>query len=426
MQARLDATKAEVQSVMTRSRWKEAWQQEITKWMEKIRVVAIDNFREGVLLPLDSKKNYYLSEAHTSATLSEFSTSTRNIEDAFRYHHLAANYLIFTPKNLIVDIFRHFVTSFGGKFLTNEQTTSQYGQNNLSNYYSPNYSFVQWFYVGDEDKHHHEIIYKSLVSKLSYSKDDRWINVLATGIQLGGKLLPMHYVDRVLQKLRDHQTERMIELHFAQFNCALIKKVATAKQFCKLLYSPKIPGSSLVVQLGIGNAIYRFRPTNAANSKNPTNSIPLSAREAAKTFDTSDENSDWTQALKNPAVSDLLTYAPGESLSTADVRFIICCFIDAAYDYTESSTKIAAINTISTGSRKFPSDMDNFSNFDPPHLRGLLAETVLSKKLKGHALSMEETLTGEFAAIAPSALTEIVAQYLPVDILNGSEKRLIK
>jgi hypothetical protein len=106
------------------------------------------------------------------------------------------------------------------------------------------------------------------------------------------------------------------------------------------------------------------------------------------------------------------------SLSAADVQFLVCLLIDAEHDQKE--TIALTSNTDPTDSKsQFPTPEDDFSSFDPLRLRGLLAETVLSQKLSGYALGLEEIYAknaGKFASIAPTALTSIVASYYPVDL----------
>lgn len=106
------------------------------------------------------------------------------------------------------------------------------------------------------------------------------------------------------------------------------------------------------------------------------------------------------------------------SLTAADVQFLLRLRLDSKYDREETIAKIEKIDQPNTTSPElqFPTHSDDFSNFDPPHLRGVLAETVLSKKLQSHTLGLEEIRGGHFATLAPTALVDIVTQYLPIDL----------
>lgn len=122
----------------------------------------------------------------------------------------------------------------------------------------------------------------------------------------------------------------------------------------------------------------------------------------------------WNDLQKNPAfVISLVSEADRDSgkLTAEDVGFLIRCGIDAFYDYHETleavkSSSPTAVETLFTSSsastiRCFPSADDDFSSFEFPQFRGLLAETTLSKKLASYALGKEEICTGDFSAVAP-------------------------
>lgn len=446
MQAKLNATKSELQTMI--AHWKPEWKDAVNKWSEKVKVVT-STFRETLFLPVDGgRRDYILVDyinTSSAPTTRGFGTSTYDLEDAAHYQVSARDELV-VPRNLAVDIFRHFVTSFGGKFLTED--SEQKGDY----YYHPNEYSYQWLYLDDENKRHHHVIHEALNSLRQTTEQkenaarlgitcstndpnsverrdhcDHWERIWVRGIQLDGKLLPAHYIDNLLKQLLHHQVAKMMEHHFYSSDEKGEKIIHTAKQFYRLLAyrssitierTGTISNTSAAVGLTFTGANYLFLlpPAKLNNSSNNSASASYSAREAAKMFNMEDDeyhSCNWTRMLKNPALMEKVG-----KLTTDNVRFIICCFIDAEYDRKETIETIEKINSIGSTSSSFPSAADDFSNFDPPHLRGVLSESVLSRKLQSYALGKEEIRSGEFALVAPSALTNIVAEYFPVDILN--------
>lgn len=117
----------------------------------------------------------------------------------------------------------------------------------------------------------------------------------------------------------------------------------------------------------------------------------------------------WKAALENPNVVNFLG-----DLTVADVSFIIRVCIDAEYDTLEIRENIKTIERADGKESSFPNADDDFTDFNFPHLRGVLAESVLSRKLAAYKLGLDEITNGEFAERTPSAVVDIAAGYLSV------------
>lgn len=411
MQAKLDEVKVELKNMV--SHWKDGWKEIVKNWSDKITILS-DGSRERLLLPADNGQVYIL--AHKLISESKFYCAQFDMEDVAYYRHHSYGYLYRLPINLAFDIFRHFVIAFGGTFLTSVP------KGKIHRYYGPSTSYPQWFWIDEENKRHHKIIHDSLSQTYRNQEmndecsSDRWQIVQAQGIQLNGELLPMHYIDAVLQQLRKYQTAQMIEHHFHRPDGkALAQRLSQMLEYRKMRYHTT---TTTTVEVTDGRDSWFLvslpLPLPKQNSTTGEQKM-MSEREVAKRFSLKEE--DWSAARKyfSTKMSGL------EKLNPADLHFVISCFLDAEYDCKETLDKVnllAKIDPTTNISCEFPTADDDFSSFDPLRLRGLLAETVLSKKLRGHALGKEEIFTGGFAAVAPLALAEIVAQYLPVNILN--------
>lgn len=368
MQARLDAAKIELQGMMTRSCWRKEWKDAVTNWSENVIIVELGWGFGHAMFP-DENGGCYLLVKYDRATLLPASDSpVHDVGSALHYHWRAYNFLRIVPINLVVDIYRHFVLAFGDTFSINCRSSDSDRKSIYS--YNSGTTSRQSLWIDEENKRHHEIIHSSLsADAVDSTSCDRWEELYVREIQLGGKLLPIHYIEPLLSKLQSHQVKRMIEHHF---NTEMIQ---TAQRFANLLYVQQT-----AVCILIGEVYWNL--VNTIGSKN---------RDSAKNFNLEDENDNrcnWLKILRSPGVNSILSDSKsGEekfvSLTAADVRFIICCHIDADYDRKETLEKIDKIKPLDAS---FPTDADDFSNFDPPHLRGVLAETVLSRKLAEYAL----------------------------------------
>lgn len=414
MQAKLDEVRAGMQSMMTD--WRKEWQEAATKWSEEIRIVTgTRKESEYVVLPTNTEpwNNYWLLECDQKTLVPTSSNPVYDLGDAANYYTKAGKDLTKIPINLAIDIFRYVLLSFGGSiFETSAFQNERY--------------FIQYLCMDEENKRHHEIIRKSLPTVYGHTKladqastpcevGDRWIPVFKRGIQLGGKLRSSHYIEDVIRHLLEYQTGQMIEYHFLKRGKQTID---AAKKFFKSLSNTTLGTIDTVA------GAYNLHLINVVNDLSNCN------REKMKMFNLEDEKDprhNWFQALADPYfVANLRVNnsdnnsnnnsngVDGDKLTVADVRFLICWCIDAKYDREESLQKIETIES-STASG-FPAITDDFSNFDPGRLRGILAETVLSKKLAIYTLGIKEISEGKFAEVAPAALTEIVGSYYPVDI----------
>lgn len=414
MEAKLKEAKAEIQSMMVRSCWRKEWRDAIDKWSEQITIdtngcaVLPRSYDDGHSPQIDT-----ISNLKREYNLSSFL--------GYQLRQLSGKMLV--PTNLMADVYRHFVIALGGNFSAENSRELQGG----GYYYNPDSYWWQLLYNGEENKRHHKIIHESLLKASSSSRatstvsassaNDNWEKVRVQRIQFGGKLLAIHYVGEVVEHLKRHQVSRMIEHHFHSRGPKMIEN---AKRFEGCLSLNSMGAVDLLV-----GPHYRSLIDVASLGKNCLGDV---RRKAMKTFNLEDENGEhcrrhhWRELSKDPHFLAKLNETKSEieseksvSLTAADVQFIICCRIDAECDEKEWIAKIKLLTST------FPTSDDDFSNFDPPHLRGLFAKTALSKKLAEYAVGKEEIYAknaGSFAAIAPLALTEIVMDYYPIDILN--------
>lgn len=388
MQERLDAARENLQTMM--ARWRPEWRDIMNSWSKKIIIEALEvhGMRcERVVLP----RNYdglFNIIADPSREIQEYSISSAV---GYRIRQLRDE-TVQVPINLFVDVYRHFVIAFGGIFSA---------ESSHSYYYNPTNYLTQWLYNDhDDDKRHHKIIHESLATISSILLDDGWEQVYLQGIQLGGKLLPVHYIKDLGTHLGRHQVGKMIEQYFYSTGRGE-EIVKLAKEFERRLSFRM--GETFIIVDGTYQQLLNEIDGNEDDQ-----------RKVMKTFDLEDETDHrhhWPTLLKNPQFVKFC----GE-LTIADVRFLICCRIDAECDRKELVKKVKLSAASTSSAIAFPTADDHFSNFDFPHLRGLLAETVLSKKLAKCPLAKEEIKTTDLAAIAPLALTEIVCDYYSVDL----------
>lgn len=408
MQVKLDEVRTEIETMMERACWRKEWRDQVSVWSKKIAVGFTKTDTASVVFPTYWGGGYRLIDWNKDMLTPKVRSLKHDKKSALAYCVSEARYLDLVPTNLMVDIFRHFVISFGGQF--------DIGSSASENYYR------QYLYIDQENKHH-DAIHKSLENIIDSTKTcadcDGWEVVFKQGIDLGGKLKPTNYIEPLARNLTHHQTTKMIEYQFRGSN-----KLQMAKSFFDLL-------SSLSNGINISHPklftplIYPpdIKTIDAIGPVGLVGQDQINKREAMKVFnldDKKDSRHNWNSIIANPVFVSILG-----DLTTIDVRFLIYCCIDAKYDREELIDKInRSHESADTHSRaysgsnelEFPTANDHFSNFDFPHLRGTLSTTMLSRKLEGYARSMEEINTGHFAVTAPSALVNIVAAYYPVDV----------
>lgn len=449
-ETKLAVAKESLQSMI--SHWKKEWQDVVTKWSGRITIVNSKNgarFKSVVFLAYRGDPYRFFEYDHATQTPTS-NNQEYCIDEAIScrdtlYYSIGFGNL---PINLMIDVFRHFVLAFGLKFerLRKYSTETQYKND-----------WRQHLYF-EEGGRHQEVINSALQNTTwpSTNNDtsiecDRW-RIISGKLQLGGKIQPIHYIEGVLIARKSYQTTKMIDNYF-QFRCAgtngtsSIIKIATTF-FKSLTYQP-ITGR---ITIGINGSypytlIDSILVPDAQSSdvaRNEYDYVNENRRGLAKKFNLENGKCEprtqyyWEKMMKNQSFLSLLgtntsTSEKLVSLTMADVQFLLCLLIDAYYDHKETFEAVERISgtdqadpansTYSTS--RFPTADDNFSSFDPLLLRGLLAETVLSRKLAGYALGQEEISKGTFAAIAPSALTSIVASYYPVDVPHPSSPNRI-
>lgn len=414
MQAKLDAAKESLLTMMTRSCWRKEWRDQVIKWSGQV-VIESGGRWEYVRFPAEAHPQYDrgIFLKYDSVTLLPVASNRKEykVGDAIHYRNFSSDDygLTAVPINLAVDVYRHFAIALGITFSKEDDHTSH---------------CYQYLRIDEKDERRHKMIHSILRKFPSGNNEsnalcDGWERLWIKKIQLGGKLLPIHYIEEVLQPLRVYQMGKMIEYHLGEQGKEVITTAKCFVQFltCKNAKDVRDVKYETVDTGGVNFVVHAHDlPINLVTASNSNNSDKVVSanriqQELAKT---------WDAAMREEIFVEYLG-----KLTILDVEFLVRLFIDAHHDYQDSLSKITQpITTASETSPtsvsaivpRFPTAADDFSSFDPPHLRGTLAETVLSKKLSTYALGKEEILSGDFAAIAPSALVHIVVDYYPIDI----------
>lgn len=396
LQSKLDAVRQELKTMT--GHWRKEWQEAILKWSEMICTTTLAestiDAREVVKLPTDYGASYYL------ISLWKYG-SARNIDDVHNYYTVHANkYLSVIPLNLVVVIYRHLVLAFGGEFLHIEA-------------YRRSHIHIHYLWTGSANssyKHHRAVIHSAASNHFIRFNEsnafDGWEKISIFGFQDDDKLKPSYYSSGLLTTLLKYQRNRMIEYHFGQSSTS--EKTSSAKTLL----------NRLIVVIG---------KLCVVDNDDSTIQFLIGDYDEQNNFDL-----DFDNTMKIQAFSKMIG-----NLTFTDVNFIVSNFIESERGMAETIEKIkqselqleptltnsngsnGSIN--STGSI-FPDLNDDFTNFDPLHLRGLLAETTLSRKLRAHALGLEEIRemnemrAGSFAAAAPLAVVKIASEYLSVDL----------
>lgn len=390
--------------------WRKEWRDVMTEWSEKIFILRFTNCSgEAAILPTDSGTNYHLASSYQPLGKGR----ERSLEDAINYYnHHANKYLSIVPLNLAILVYRHLVIAFGDIFLSSPSP------------YDPNFYYHHFLWAGRESgyERHRKLIHESsldssnsLHPEMTFGEFkeefDGWEKVAVLGFQMDDKLKASKYIKGVFQKLAAHQINKMIDYHFLNRETNSIDSAKKLVQRFELVVGT--PNICIVVAAGDD---FNF---NILEGKND--------REMMKKFDfenaKNSEAKSWQLVVRCQPFAKLVA-----NLTNADVHFILSCFIDAEYDIIDTINTIkeiefacltTSISTSDPQQASFPGANDHFLNFDFPHLRGLLADGVLSRKLAAHATGLEaihETRAGSFAAVAPAALVNIVAHYLPVNL----------
>lgn len=385
---KLIAARAEL--VTTTGHWRKEWREAILQWSDKITIVGISDLDQMVVLPTDSGGSYYF-------LVTRQDTMVRSLGDAVHYRlSTANNYLSAVPVNLASLVYRNFVVALGGKF-----------SNRIDHKIMCEFN-IHYLWTDDNYKRHRKLIH-SLTPQLfsdfdNLNRFDGWEAVVIMGIRAEDKFKPSNYIGAVLAKLNTYQLDKMLS-HYFQFQFhprsdKTSEMVQSAKSIAvRMVVSINLSDGFRVSIFG-GNFYFILFEGNGRESTMDSSSL-----------DGGNNWQLWQLAMANPDFVKMLG-----NLSEMDVRFIISCLVDIEYDKLETMATIKKLEE--TGSN-FPGPDDDFNSFDYPLLRGPLAETVVSKKLQGCALSMEEITKGQFADIAPAALVNIVGSYYPIDLLHG-------
>lgn len=398
MQAKLDAAKEGLVQMMMNQSWRKEWQAAVIKWASQVVIKPTAYAAESIVFPTDAhlKDKHGLFLTYDPATLLPLSSnkSDYSITSASNYRNASSDEygLLAVPINLVVDIYRHFVLAFGLTFSTIDDQKSH---------------CYQYLRIDEKDEFRRQRIHCILnkftdlnnhsTTTTTTSTDDHWARLWMDRIPLGGKLLPTHYIEFILRQMLNHQIDKMIEHYFHHSQSEVVQcelLIIAAKRFVKILtYN----------ETGEVKFIPLWHPLILVAAKSTSSKLGFSDRKLSKNF-----NLDLSSAIKD---NDFVRYLG--DLTVVDVEFLIRLLIDARHDHLDTVDQVIQLGA--QGS-PFPAATDAFENFDPPHLRGLLATTVLSKKLATYALGTNEINDGQFAHIAPTALVKIVGSYYSIDI----------
>lgn len=480
MQKLLDDAK--VQMKVLTAHWRKEWRDAAAEWSEQLSIVLADGKYEYFQFPITKPGEHFFFWSDKSRQALELTLKTAtgivallstetiaktgvsgsdgiyNLFHGINYYNSWAPAVFkIVPNNLAVDLFAHFVTSLSGTFYP----SAYYGR------------VTNWLYVDDENKRHRKIIYDAIreakvaeelkyglptlsastVSVADESNDsDGWINVECKKFCLGGRLATMHYLDPLLQSLKKHQLDRMIEhqFHFypnSKKMTELAQKIAkdlctndgSAGEFGSISLMNTVPyseyssyahltGTKRLLRPKMWTLLSRvYKPKRGNNRSDGCDNFWERSRERLLAFtlgDEKDTRQHWNRVIKDKFFIDTIS-----DLSVNDMQFILHTYIEAECDYYELTEKLTCNDDNSRPldehkskpavTAAFPTCGDDFFDFDPPHLRGRLSEGVLSRKLQAHTLRLEELrkVRGKsFAAVAPAALVDIVAHYLPISL----------
>lgn len=379
--------------------WRKEWKDQVAEWSKDISIVTIGGAAKFLGLPILFPQDVPIS-------------FVRNFNNTIDYHsNYAAKYLSTVPLNLVALLYRHLVIAFGGNF--SPTFTYSGGEDVYYNHYLrvrnvPDYkrhrqiihqSCPHLFVASDKCKDDGKIV----DDDAGFNGFDGWEFVTLRGLQLDDELKVSSYSEYVLQKLKVYQMFKMIDNYF--LHCASSTELTeAAKKLSSCLISMTSSDTRTIVAAGYG---FDWALLEGVKSRELVKNLDFSVQDNTNC---KDATSHWELAVKNPQFVEFLG-----NLTVTDVNFIVSCFVHSECDAEDSA---AAVKNIVDGHASFPNADDDFTSFDPPHLRGLLAKTVLSRELAKYELGKEEIVSGTFAVIAPSALVRIVDSYYAVDLFQ--------
>lgn len=429
---KLAAIKSELEKKT--AHWRNEWKSALTKWMNAIYAIYDSSTINSMfILPTDDKSRYTFfitNRADMTIDTPKSLYRIKDLESAMTYYYgYDAGYLIPVPINLMVDIFRYLISVISTSTNNDDKGTGEHFSTILTNEDYRDNLFNQYFWLGAENERHHELI-RSVMT----SSKDNWLSSNYCQIRVGERLPSVCYIRQVLEKIKLQQVEKMIECQFRSRDCA-DELLTTAKRFSSLVKVDILYGSEMSAFIS-PDVIRLLGSCSISNSAIGTRRIDEDVnerkRETMKAFDFADENDKqhkhWILALENPDFVRLLN----GKLTAADVRFILCCNIDAYCDSEKVLKQIRHIESETSQHFKMARKtnvltfVDEFFNFGFSHARGFFAESILSRKLAAHALELDAIRKisdgiidnngnndrSTFADIAPAALVEIVTHYL--------------
>lgn len=428
--------------------WRKEWQEEITKWSDKIFPIP---GREGVCTELIFPAGHgteFLAAINdnvcddNSSTDHKLVASNQNIfsytTGSFGQHNFPLPSLIcgyargvkmVTPINLLVEAIEHFVSALTG----NEIVRNPNNPNNAVG--ASGYKFYNWKMVPPQ---HYNPVFDGTEFAMQANADgvmDGWMKTTRYGDYVNGHFTPSYRL--LLDKLRRHQALRMMEAHFQwlpggiQGTGKLLQSAITFFDTLQLVgggistsistkYCADVP-SSVNISLQIvryGNAdyfkalIYDF--TNFAKC------VP-DYRAKLFSFDLTNPNNEFNRLrllldqANNTSDADSAKFASLiENLTVSDIDFIVRTYVETRLS---SITIAEEIKTSNATDASFPTLDDHFSDFDIPHLRGALSNTHSTRKLIAYDYSVK--LLREQTAMMrnlPRAVLNLMGSYLPLHI----------
>lgn len=421
---KLTLARQELKMLMTN--WRKEWQDAVVKWSDKISILPLK--KDSNVTTTNTEAAVFPTDYNTDYFLNLDKKREYNLDDvAYYYEYYAHQHLSAVPINLAAIVYRHFVLAFGGRFsATFVEHIQQY--NYRSHYflaknvesYKRHRKFIHTLLadplipLSSESSSPSAPTESSAPSSTGESDEfDGWEVVQLQGIRLDDQLGSSHYVEPLLWELKAYQMNEVIKHQFRSDGRGP-QLVKNAQEFLGALNTMAGNGTW---DIGLCDDTFSILLLREAMSRGALRNSRESLKDFNLDCDIKDNDNDriksgadcWKAALENPEVVKFLG-----NLTVADVSFIIRVCIDAECDANETREKIKNIERADEKTASFPDTDDHFTDFNFPHLRGVLAESVLSSKLAAYKVGLDEIIDGEFAEQTPSALVSIAAGYLSV------------
>lgn len=438
--AKLDLAKDQLKSKI--QHWLVQWRTAAEKWIDQIQIIVrADNldlkrvesgklrisiqFPSTIGLTFEFVLKGMQSKPNTGYKFIFVNNTTTYIDnklpvDLFvKYRYVAE--LEDIPVNLHGDLVFHLMAAFtnGGNAKANE-----------------NYSYDT---VGGSMRHQNWLFleachaFPGCFESVSKSENG-WVDLPSVTIEVGGLLVATKFYRKLLiDKLLEHQFSRLVHYNFHRRGGGLLeraRKFANSLYFYNLMPTPgdhlgsctvgmllhPTSGTSVTARL-----ILKFTLSQNVALDEKVDIKLILATTATTAIETiiikptlqvqltgkiMEVTSYWAEANKQrPNIVNSMI-----DLAVSDIEWILSAFVQANLIGEVLKTIINAPDS------QFPTAMDSFDNFDPPHLRGILGQTVTSLRLSEHAENVEcvRKQAMESTSSVPVAVVDIAESYLPV------------